>query len=175
MPVLVVYTIDTDKDISTIKVSTPVRAGNIEISTDNNNYNLETGNLKKIEVADNDHGEIVEIKKTLSWFLDRKNIVLDIIPKAEPEKIEISFQMDRNQIILDSNYQFTLDRNLWGGTFHIGHNPDFPLRLDILTDKEANIRFEIKLIYRTPPFNMDIKGNNMIFYDYTVVKKSIYG
>ncbi|MCL2480553.1 MAG: hypothetical protein FWF38_02465 [Spirochaetaceae bacterium] len=175
MPVLFVYTIDTDMDTSIIEVSTPVESEDIKISIDSNNYSLETGNLKKIEITNNNTGELVEIQKTLSWFLDRKNIVLDIIPKGNPEKIEILFHMEENQIILDSNYQFTLQPNLRGGEFHIGYNPNFPLRLDILTNKEADILFEIKFIYRTQLFNMDIKGNNMIFYDYTVVRKSIYG
>jgi len=175
LPVLFIYTIDTDNNISTIEASTPVKSEDIELSINNNNYILETGNLKKIEVANNNTEEIIEIKKTLSRFLDRKNIVLDIIPKGYPEKIEILFLMEENQIILDSNYQFTLEPNLRDGEFHIGYNPDFPLRLDILTDKETDILFEIRLIYRSMLLNMEKKGNNMIFYDYTVVKKSIYG
>ena len=175
MPVLLVHTIDTDSDISIIEASTPVLSGNIEISIDNNNYNLETGNLKKAEVTINNTEEMLEVRETVSWFLDKKNIALDIIPIGEPEKIEVLFRMKENHIILDSNYQFTLKPNLEGGTFHIGYNPDFPLSLDILIDKEADIWLEIKLIYRTPPFDIDITGGNMIFYNYTVVKKSIYG
>jgi len=175
IPALFVYTIDTDKDTSIIEVSTPVKSEDIEISIDNNNYIIETGSLKKIEFTNKNTEGLVEINKTLSLFLDRKNVVLDIIPKGNPEKIEILFYMEENQIILDSNYQFTLEPNLRSGEFHIGYNPDFPLRLDILTNKETDIRFEIKLIYTTPFFDMDIKGNNMIFYDYLVVRKSIYG
>ena len=175
IPALLIYTINTDYNISTIKVSTPVKSKEIEVAIDNNNYILETGNFKKIEITNNSTTDLVEINKTLSLFLDRKNIVLDIKPKGNPEKIEILFLMEKNHIILDSNYQFTLTPNLDGGEFHIGYNPDFPLRLDILADKETDIKFEINLIYKTPPFDMDIKGDNMIFYDYTVVRKSIHG
>ncbi len=175
MPILLINTIDTDKDLSTIEISAPLQTGNIEVSMYDNIYNLEAGSLKKKEVVNNGLGELVEIKKTISGFLDRKNIVLDIIPKGDPEKIEISFWLEENQIILDSNYQFTLESNLDRGEFNIGYNPDFPLKLDILADQENYIWFEIKLIYKTPPFNMDIKGDNMMFYNYTVVKKSIYG
>jgi len=175
MPVLLVHIIDVNEGTSTIKVSTPVKAGDIEITINNNNYIIETGNLNKIEVMYNNAEEMLEVESTLSWFLDRKNIVFDIMPKGEPGKAEILFRMEEGQLILDSNYQFTLDPDLAGGVLHIGYNPDFPLELDILADRESNIRFDIKLIYMVSPFDMDIRGSNMIFYNYTVVRKSIYG
>jgi len=176
MPVLLVHIIDLNEGTSVIKVSTPVRAEDIEITMNNNNYIIKTGDLNKIEVMHSNIEEMLEIESALSWFLDRKNILLDITPKGEPERAEILFRMDESQLILDSNYQFTLDLNLMGGAFHIGYNPDFPLKLDVLaSNRETNIRFDIKLIYRTSPFDMDIRGNNMIFYNYTVVRKSIYG
>jgi len=173
MPVLLVHKIDTNKDTSIITMSSPVRTEDIEISIDNNNYIIKADNLQKIEIMSNNGEDVLEIQKTLSWFLNRKNIVLDIIPKGEPEKIEILFRMAENQLILDSNFQFTLDPDLMGGIFHIGYNPDFPLKLDILTDMDTDIRFDIRLIYRTSPLNMEIRGNNMTFYTYTVVFATI--
>ncbi|MCL2293904.1 MAG: hypothetical protein FWC36_03455 [Spirochaetes bacterium] len=175
MPVLVVHTIDMNTNTSTVKVSAPVRIGDIEISKQGNNFTLAASSFNKIEFTNNNAKEMLEVEKTLSRIMDRKNIVLDIIPKGNPEQIEVFFQLGENQIIMDSNYQFTLESDLRRGEFHIGYNPDFPLKLDILIEGEANILFEIKLIYRISPFYMNIKGNNMIFYDYTVVKKSIYG
>jgi hypothetical protein len=118
---------------------------------------------------------LIDIKKNLSYFLDRKNIVLDIIPVGTPVKIDIHFKLGENQIILDSNYQFSLYKTLNEGIFNIGYNPGFPFVLDILLDKNSNIELNIKIIYLDPPLDLEVYGKNTNFNKYFVLKKVIYG
>ena len=174
-PVLAVNIVDTDTKAMKLEISSPVKTGLIEAVIDGTGYSIDNrGNSFSLDLNKTDE-KLLDVTENLSWFLDRKNIVLDIVPAGNPEKIEITFSTEENSIILDSNYPFTLNQNLDGGEFHIGDNPEFPLTLDILTDSDTVLWFSINLIYKEPPVVMELSGNNMEFRKQVILKKSIYG
>ncbi len=174
-PVFTTNLIDADKRLSSITVTSPVKPGIIEASIKGNSIPIEskglTHTVSMLDYVSMEPGITMET----SFFLDRKNILIKILPEGKPVKVEVSFSAEENQIILDSNYPFTLNKNLDGGEFQIGYNPDFPLTLDILALRETSLWFTIKLIYSEPPFDMTLSGKNMLFSNSVIIKKSIYG
>jgi hypothetical protein len=174
-PVHAVNIVDIDTKEMKLKLSSPVKTGKIEAVIDGTDYTIDNKELIFSFDLNKTEKELLEITENLSFFLDRKNIILEIIPAGNPEKIEITFSTEENQIILDSNFPFTLNQNLDRGEFHIGDNPDFPLTLDILTDSDTVVWFSINIIYNEPPVEIELTGDNMKFKKQVILKKSIYG
>ena len=174
-PVLAINMIDADKNVSTITLTSPAPLGSIEAEVSGESFNISTGSgsytKKSITAVPFGTG----IDRSVSYFLDRKNIVLEISPEGRPEKIDIDFFTEEGSILLDSNFPFTLDENLDSGSFHIGYNPDLPLKLDILIDRESSVWLVVRMIYRDPPFDIHFTGGNREFTRLVILESSLHG
>lgn len=174
-PISTTVFIDDDTKTSLFHVSSPAKMQEINAELQGSNYTFNSMTTEETATGSFIKPEAITITKQVSYFLDRKNIILKIKPQGNPEKIEISFLTQDNRIILDSNYPFILNTNLEGGNFHIGYNPAYPLTLDVLVEKETAIWFTVKAIYSVPPFSIELTGKNMDFNNKAIIKKSIYG
>ena len=175
-PVLVSTLINDDLNETEIIFRSPVPIGLINASVGQNIYFIDTGKPTYSIQSSRVPSGLIEINIEDSFFLDRKNVVFEIVTAGKPSNIEISYKTENQHFIYDSNYAFTPSGNLTEGAFHIGRNPPTPVILDLLVNRETVVNLEIKVIYEDNiPFESKFTGTNMIFAEKVIVTKSING
>ena len=173
-PVYFSQTADLDKKISLINVKSPFKPGRILFRAEDDEYQI-NAQQSEFSMEINSSPGHLEIEKTESMFLDRKNLILKLTGEGNPETCSISFRTKENPVVLDCNYPWTVNIKQKRGTIHIGKNPPSPLIIDLLLPSDTVLWIDIRMKYKDLPFEHELTGENLDFTKMFEIKKSTDG
>ena len=153
---------DMNRKTADIEISSPYKPGKISFYTGKNKYSINTDeNIYR--VSEDTDLDLISVKKKISEFLDRKNLVLEIESSGNPEQYYIDFFTKEDPVVLDCNYPFTISKNSRKGMIHIGKNPPSPLVIDMLLPEKTAMWFRIRTVSENFPFDNRLSGENKLF------------
>ena len=161
---------DLNRQTTSIEISSPYKPGRVSFFSGKNEYNINTDeNIYRI--SEDTDLDLISVKKKVSSFLDRKNLILEIESSGNPEQYYIDFSTKESSVIFDCNYPFTVSKNSREGTIHIGKNPPSPLVIDLLLPENTAMWFTIRTVSEVFPFDNRLASDNKSFVQkFEVVK-----
>ena len=164
--------IDMNTSSRYLKVSSQAPLQPFSVTGNGYSRNLEGGGREMV-IQGGTVPELLQVEQEISSFLDRKHVVLTILPEGNPDHILCSIKGEPEIVIFDASFPFSVDPEGKEGMIYIGKNPPIPLRVEFTLGKEATAVLLLEVFYRELPFELELKGERMEFETVLRVKKEV--
>ncbi|MEW5814557.1 MAG: hypothetical protein AB1798_04050 [Spirochaetota bacterium] len=170
-PVYATEEIDLDAGERSLVLGSTVPLGELSVLS----YNFHTTiNEKSLVVTQpiETYPEIFTVKQSSQRFLDRKQIRLAFGSLGLPQKVELFFSADKNILIFDSNFPFSLKPADNTATMYIGVNPPNPFYVEFTVPEDIKLDLAVTITYTNPPYPFEVTGKNITVTKKLIVHKS---
>jgi hypothetical protein len=161
--VLVTDTIDPDRGVSMIEVSSESPLGKFFYWREGNPMQINTHNRRYI-LSEARSPDLLSVESSSTEILDRKNVHLVFNSLGKPYKLQLSLTSEEDFILFDSNFPFVRETatntNVVTYRILIGKNPPKPLPLLLTLPSGRRFNLSIRIEYLQPPFRIEVSGKN---------------
>lgn len=150
---------DLDEDRGTLTASSSYRLGSIGIVSGNDNMAINT-NDKNAVFPISKPPVFTDITANTYYFLERKNITININARGKADKIQIMMSPAKKGdrlLILDASYPYEVKHGTF--VFSVGKNQGMPFSFEITTPKDNNFSIQLLLNYSQPPVNFEFSAD----------------
>jgi hypothetical protein len=164
---------DYEKETRVVKLNSTLPMGTVEFNYDGRSLILNSlGEQATINgQIDNSY---LSYEGTISSFLNRKRLRLNLKPKGRPDSLEIRLYTEEGQItIYDCNFPYTNRSDNRESRIIIGNNPIFPLELDLTVTLETRPSLELVFMYNNPPLKAPEIVNKQVKITHTLTLREV--
>ncbi len=162
-PVTVTYTIDPDRGVSRIELSSQSPLGRLFYWKGDTPRQIDTLNRQYLFTEESPK-DLLSVESSATEILDRRNVQLVLKPTGQPYKLQLSLTSEEEFILFDSNFPFIrdVDTSTQAVTYRIlvGKNPPKPLPLLFTLPSGRRYSLSMQIEYLQPPFRLEVSGKN---------------